>query len=58
MLQSKCLNKQEKLFGRKKRSVIFGDAIHVPKMTKDKEAVTDATNAVISKVFEELKSNI
>ncbi|MED4043597.1 lysophospholipid acyltransferase family protein [Priestia megaterium] len=46
------------LFGRKKRSVIFGDAIHVPKMTKDKEAVTDATNAVISKVFEELKSNI
>ncbi|MED3950194.1 1-acyl-sn-glycerol-3-phosphate acyltransferase, partial [Priestia aryabhattai] len=33
------------LFGRKKRSVIFGDAIHVPKMTKDKEVVTDATNS-------------
>ena len=46
------------LLGRKKRFIIFGDAIHVPKMTKDKEAVTEATNEVISKVFEELKGNI
>ncbi|MFE3898590.1 MULTISPECIES: lysophospholipid acyltransferase family protein [unclassified Priestia] len=46
------------LLGRKKRAIIFGDAIHVPKMTKDKETVTEATNEVISKVFEELKSNI
>ncbi|UKJ83519.1 1-acyl-sn-glycerol-3-phosphate acyltransferase (plasmid) [Priestia megaterium] len=46
------------LLGRKKRFIIFGDAIHVPKMAKDKEAVTEATNEVISKVFEELKSNI
>ncbi|WP_273124087.1 lysophospholipid acyltransferase family protein [Bacillus weihaiensis] len=46
------------LLGRKKRFIIFGDAIYVPKMTKDKEAVTEATNEVISKVFEELKGNI
>ncbi|AJI25695.1 1-acyl-sn-glycerol-3-phosphate acyltransferase (plasmid) [Priestia megaterium] len=46
------------LLGRKKRFIIFGDTIHVPKMTKDKEAVTEATNEVISKVFEELKGNI
>ncbi|GAB1786468.1 lysophospholipid acyltransferase family protein [Priestia megaterium] len=46
------------LLGRKRRFIILGDAIHVPKMTKDKETVTEATNEVISKVFEELKSNI
>lgn len=46
------------LLGRKRRFIIFGDAIHVPKMTKDKEAVTEATNEVISKVFEQLKGNI
>ncbi|WP_282023344.1 lysophospholipid acyltransferase family protein [Priestia flexa] len=46
------------LLGRKRRTIILGDAIHVPKMTKDKESVTEATNEVISKAFEELKSNI
>ncbi|MDG0061992.1 lysophospholipid acyltransferase family protein [Priestia sp. P5] len=46
------------LLGRKKRFIILGDAIHVPKMNKDKEAATETTNEVISKVFEELKSNI
>ncbi|MGG2089071.1 1-acyl-sn-glycerol-3-phosphate acyltransferase [Priestia aryabhattai] len=46
------------LLGKKRRTIILGDTIHVPKMTKDKEAVTESTNEVISKVFEELKSNI
>ncbi|MDF1964311.1 lysophospholipid acyltransferase family protein, partial [Priestia megaterium] len=46
------------LLGRKRRTIILGDAIHVPKMTKDKEAVTEATNEVISKAFGDLKSNI
>lgn len=46
------------LLGRKRRTIILGDAIYVPKMTKDKEAVTEATNEVISKAFEELKSKI
>ena len=46
------------LLDRKRRTIILGDAIHVPKMTKDKEVVTEATNEVISKVFEELKSTI
>jgi 1-acyl-sn-glycerol-3-phosphate acyltransferase len=46
------------LLGRKRRTIILGDAIYVPKMTKDKEVVTEATNEMISKAFGELKSNI
>lgn len=46
------------LLGRKRRFIILGDPIYVPKMSKDKEVVTEKTNAVISKVFKELKSNV
>jgi 1-acyl-sn-glycerol-3-phosphate acyltransferase len=45
------------LLTREKRTIILGDAIRVPKMSKDKEAVTETVNVIISEAFEKLKLN-
>ncbi|PEZ50893.1 1-acyl-sn-glycerol-3-phosphate acyltransferase [Priestia megaterium] len=44
------------LLGRKSRAIILGDAIHVPKMGKDKESITETISEAIFKAFEELES--